>query len=240
MERFWEVDFFRGIAILLMIVSNYAFALRYLDIYSFDGGFLFWFLFPRIIAGTFIFIAGLSAAVSYSRLKNKQKSYSKYMLRGLKIFSLGMLITVTTYSLVPSAFVIFGILHLIGTAIILSPFFIKLRRTYLLSLVFAALIFGVYLQSLSVNFSWLLWLGFVPGNFTTLDYFPLLPWFGVFLLGIYFSGILYKNGRRMFRIPRQPAGSKLVCLLGRNSLLIYMLHIPLLITALLLLGFNLF
>ena len=77
MERFWEIDFFRGSAVILMIIFNYAFALRYFGIYDVDLGFLFWWLFPRLIAGAFIFIAGLSLAVSYSRLKGKRIIYRK-------------------------------------------------------------------------------------------------------------------------------------------------------------------
>jgi len=240
MERFWEIDFFRGSAVILMIIFNYAFALRYFGIYDVGLGFLFWWLFPRLIAGAFIFIAGLSLAVSYSRLKGKRIIYRKFISRGLKIFSLGLLITLVTFFLVPSVFVMFGILHFIGAAVMLSPIFLKLDRKYILIAALSSLVAGIYLQGFSVSFPWLLWLGFIPENLITLDYFPLLPWLGIFLLGIYSSGILYKNGRRIFRISKQPAGSRLVCLLGRNSLLIYMLHQPLLTTVLLLLNYRIF
>ncbi|MBI2232606.1 MAG: DUF1624 domain-containing protein [Candidatus Aenigmarchaeota archaeon] len=240
MERFWEIDFFRGSAVILMIIFNYAFALRYFGIYDLDLGFLFWWLFPRLIAGAFIFIAGLSLAVSYSRLKDRKTSYRKYVSRGLVVFSLGLLITLVTFFLVPSVFVMFGILHFIGAAVMLSPLFLKLGRKYILVAALSSLAAGIYLQGFSVSFPWLLWLGFIPENFITLDYFPLLPWLGVFLLGIYFSGVLYKNGRRSFKISEQPAVSRLVCLLGRNSLMIYMLHQPLLAIALLLLNYRIF
>lgn len=239
MERFWEIDFFRGVAVILMIIFNYAFALHYFGIYDFDLGFLFWWLFPRLIAGAFIFIAGLSIWLSYSRLKDKKTAYKKYISRGLKIFSLGILITLITFSFIPSSFVVFGILHFVGLAIIISPFFLKLSRKYLLIAAFTSLIVGIYLQNFSVSFPWLLWLGFVPENFSSIDYFPFFPWFGIFLLGLYSSSFLY-NRRRLFKAPKEPASSKFFSLLGRNSLIIYMLHQPVLAIVLLLLGFNLF
>ncbi len=238
MERFWEIDVFRGIAVILMVIFNYIFALRYLNIYSFDGGFLFWWLFPRLIAGTFIFIAGMSVWISYSALKDKKPAYKRYISRGLKIFSLGILITAITFSFIPSSFVAFGILHFIGLAVIISPLFLRPSRKYLLIAAFASLAIGIYLQNFPVSFPWLLWLGFVPENFSSIDYFPFFPWFGIFLLGLYSSGFLYNKSRRLFKAPKEPASSKFVSLLGRNSLTIYMLHQPLLIIILMLLNYR--
>lgn len=237
MTRFWEIDFARGVAVILMVIFNYAFVLRYFGIYIFDG-FLFWWLFPRAIGAVFIFIAGLSLSISYSRLKNKGKAYRKYILRGAKIFSLGLLITLATLLVVPSAFIVFGILHFLGAAITLSPLFLRMRNSYLLIAAAVTIATGFYLQTLTFEFPWLLWLGFVPENFFTLDYFPLFPWIGIMLAGTYAGNVLYKNARRK-KLP-QMKGSKLFCLLGRKSLLIYMLHQPLLIVILFLLGYTIF
>ena len=65
--RFWEIDAVRGIAVILMVLFNYAFALDYLRIYTLTEGWGFWWLFPRIVAGTFIFLAGISLTISCSR-----------------------------------------------------------------------------------------------------------------------------------------------------------------------------
>ena len=240
-ERLWEIDFLRGIAIILMIIFNYSFALSYLKIYNLNVGFLYWYVFPRFIGGMFIFLAGLSLTLMYNKIKNKKDTQKKFFFRGLKIFSYGLLITIITFLTFPEAFIIFGILHFIGISIILGSFFLKFRKLNLL-LGLAIIILGFYLQNFVFDFPWLLWLGLIPQNFYTFDYWPILPWFGVTLLGIFFGNLLYKNGKRSFKIKdfSNTLITRFLDFLGRNSLVIYLLHQPLLILLLLALGFRIF
>jgi uncharacterized membrane protein len=104
------------------------------------------------------------------------------------------------------------------------------------------IITGLCLQSFSFDFNWLLWLGFIPKNFFTFDYFPVLPWFGVSLVGIYLGSRLYKKGKRNFRISdfSRNIAVRVVSFLGRNSLTIYLLHQIVLVAALLALGYKVF
>jgi len=238
-ERFWEIDVLRGIAIINMIIFNYSFALAYLRIYNLDLEFTY----AVSIASTFIFLSGLSLTISYSRIKNKKPKeiYKKYFSRGLKIFGYGILITIITFLVFPEAFVIFGILHFIGISIILGQFFLKFKKLNLF-LAFLIITLGICLQSFRFDFSWLLWLGFTPEYFYTFDYFPILPWFGITLMGIYFGNLYYKNGRRRFKIKDLSNLSivKFLAFLGRKSLIIYLLHQPLLILFLLIFGFRIF
>jgi uncharacterized membrane protein len=86
---------------------------------------------------------------------------------------------------------------------------------------------GVVLRiTVMVDFPWLLWFGFVPTQFYTLDYFPLLPWFGVVLIGIFLGNNLYQNNTRSFRLKdhSQLIINRVLCFLGRHSLIIYLLH----------------
>ena len=85
---------------------------------------------------------------------------------------------------------------------------------------------GFYIKNFIVSYPWLMWLGLKFNNFNTLDYFPLLPWFGVILLGIYFGKLLYPKGKRRFNINLE---NKYLSFLGRHSLIIYLLHQPILI-----------
>jgi uncharacterized membrane protein len=238
-ERFWEIDALRGLAITKMVIFNYSFALFYLGIYTFKEGMSF----PGWAAAVFIFLVGLSLTISYNRIKKKPKKeiYKKFFLRGLKIFGFGILITIITFITFPEAFIIFGILHFIGVSIIIGQFFLRFKKlNFFLGLLIIAL--GFYLQNFRFDFSWLLWLGFAPNNFYTFDYFPILPWFGITLLGIFFGNWLYKNGKRQFKIKDLSNFSivKLLTFLGRKSLIIYLVHQPLLISVLLILGFKVF
>ncbi len=230
MKRFWEIDFLRGAAVMLMVISNFVTDMDFFGLYSSAG--LFWWAFARITASLFIFLAGVSLAVSCSRAIKKMsgnKLAKKCLLRGAKIFSFGMAITAVTWLFIPSAYVRFGVLHLIGLSIMLAYPFLKFRKFNLL-LGIAAVISGLSLSRLTFDFPWLLWLGFIPGGFYSVDYFPLLPWFGVMLIGLFFGNMLYPKGKRRIRLPEiksAPAG--FIGFLGRNSLLIYMVHQPVLI-----------
>jgi uncharacterized membrane protein len=236
-QRFWEIDILRGFAIINMIIFNYSFALSYLKIYNLNLGLTY----AVLIASTFIFLSGLSLTISYNRVKSKKPKeiYKKFFSRGLKIVGYGILITVITFLAFPEAFVIFGILHFIGISIILGQFFLKFKKLNLF-LGLLIIFLGFYLQSFRFDFSWLLWL--VPTYFYTFDYFPILPWFGVTLLGIFFGNWLYRNGKRRFKIKDFSKLSivKFLVFLGRKSLIIYLLHQPLLILILLILGFEIF
>jgi len=238
--RFWEIDFARGIAIILMIIFNWSYTLRYFNILQIDAGWLYWGLFPRFIGSMFIFVAGISLVLSYKHLKNKKTVYHHNMKRGVWIFSLGMLITLITWLFSPEIFVRFGILHLIGLSIIIATPFLKFDK---INLILGSLIilFGSMLQIFAFDFQWLLWLGFVPKNFITFDYFPIFPWFGFILLGIYFGNRFY-NKKRKFSIPNfsNKFIIKITNFLGRNSLTIYLLHQPLLLFILFIFGFPLF
>ncbi len=238
--RFWEVDLLRGLAVVMMIVFHLFYDLNYFGIYRVDISSGFWFYFPRITAGLFILLVGVSLALSYSRTEmqgRKDRIFIKLLKRGLWIFSLGMVVTVVTYLFVEERFIVFGILHFIGVSIILSYPFLRLKALNL-GLGAAAIGLGLYLQGLSFPYPWLLWLGLAPDGFYTLDYIPLFPWFGVVLLGIFLGSSLYGGYQRKF-ILSDLSGLALpgaLCLLGRNSLLIYLIHQPLIIAALVLLG----
>ncbi|MGB6371423.1 MAG: heparan-alpha-glucosaminide N-acetyltransferase [Atribacterota bacterium] len=240
-QRFWEIDFLRGIAIIMMVLYHLLYNLHYFAHYNINVYSGFWMYFARTTATTFIFLVGVSLSVSFSRTKkihkDRNKLFMKYLRRGLKVFSWGLTITLVTRIFLGKAFVIFGILHLIGISIILAYPFLKLRYWNLL-IGFLCIFLGAYLKGFSFDFYWLSWLGFRPAQFYSVDYFPLLPWFGVVLMGIFFGNLLYSDYSRRFQLVDLSffSGIKVFCFLGEHSLLIYLLHHPLIIAVLYLLG----
>ncbi|KAF5066475.1 hypothetical protein DSECCO2_263150 [anaerobic digester metagenome] len=242
-QRFWEVDSVRGIAIVMMITYHFLFDLTYFNVIDLNvsSGFLWYF--ARITAAVFIFLVGVSLKLSHSRAEklnlysSDRDFFMKYLKRGLKIFAWGIGITIMTWIFIRPDFIIFGVLHFIGVAIILSYPFLKRKYTNLVfGLSFLAV--GIYLQTLYFNFTGLMWLGFVPSTIHTVDYFPLLPWFGVVLLGTFAGEVLYRDYRRNFHLPdlSRTCPVRVTGLLGRHSLLIYLAHQPVLILVLYLLG----
>ena len=158
------------------------------------------------------------------------------MLRGLKILGFGMLLT-AIFLVFGMGIVAFGILHLIGVSVILAYPFLKLRWTNLVLgiVVFAA---GLYLRAQDPSGgAWLLPLGVVPEGIAMPDYRPLLPWFGIVLVGLFFGSLVYGGGKHPRGIPRvAPTAARPLLPLGRHSLAIYLVHQPVLIVLLAALG----
>jgi len=221
-QRFWEIDFLRGIAIILMIIFHIAFDLEFFDIVNLNIDSLPWTIFRISIFSLFFLLVGISLNIG----KSRGKHFKSYLTRGLKVFFWGLIITLVTYIFMKEGFVRFGVLHFIGLSIILSYPFLKLKYLNLLIAVPIAAV-GLYLYSISFNFSWLLWMGLKPMGFYTVDYFPLLPYFGIILVGIFLGGILYPNGVRVFKLKESPV--KFIDYLGKKSLIIYLIHQPVII-----------
>ncbi len=234
-KRFWELDFFRGIAVVMMIIFHFLWDLNFFGIIQQPLYIGFWGIFQKITAVSFLLLVGICLTISYNNAVAEKINYkTKFLRRGLWIFGLGLLITLMTFVFVPQGMIIFGVLHLIGISIILSILFVKLKyANALLGIAFIAI--GAYLQTLVFSFPWLVWLGFLFEGFYTFDYYPLLPWLGVILIGIFLGNMLYKNAKRAISvgIKTKPSFANKFEWLGRHSLVIYFIHQPVLIAVLL-------
>ena len=231
--RFWEVDFLRGMAIVLMVLFHLVFDLNYFSVQQIEVASGFWFYLARFTASLFLLLVGVSLTLSHSRarlLGQEDRFRYRLMKRSLWIFSLAIGVTLVTYLFIGKGFIVFGVLHLIGISLLLAHPFLRLHgANFILGLLFISV--GLFLQSLSVDFPWLLWLGLAPMDFRSVDYFPLLPWFGVILIGVAFGDLFYRGYSRRIPVP-DLAGSfpvRWLAFLGRNSLAIYLAHQPVLI-----------
>ena len=154
-ERFWEIDFVRGLALIAMAAYHFAFDLSYFttvqtDIHSFPWFQLGWF--ARL---SFVFLAGMSISISFGRAKKTSGGkgiQKKFFLRGAKIFLLGMLITAFTFIFFRSETIWFGVLHLIGVSIILSVPFLGKKTAGLFSGI-AIIAAGNFFIGLFIRFS---------------------------------------------------------------------------------------
>ncbi|HET9493673.1 MAG TPA: heparan-alpha-glucosaminide N-acetyltransferase [Chloroflexia bacterium] len=240
--RYWEVDAARGVAIILMVIYHLVYDLDFFGGYPIESVSGFWFYFADTVATMFVFLAGLAVTLSYSRARAasgaEARLFPRFLRRGLIIFAWGMLITLVTYFLFSGQAIYFGILHLIGLAIPLAYPFLRFR---LLNLALGAVlvVVGYYLvYNVRVDVPWFYWLGLQPYGFYSSDYRPLLPWFGVMLLGVFAGNTLYTRGVRRFGIPDLSHLSpvKALSFMGRHSLLIYFVHQPVIIGVLSALG----
>ena len=181
------MDALRGLAVCLMVLHHFLY-----DLCAFLGA--PWWLFTNPVfdvlhyffAGLFIFLSGISSDFSRSNLK-----------RGAKAMAIALGITLVTYFM--NMTIVFGVLHLLASCMLLFGLTRKLWEAlpaWVLPVLCLALIFltapcadGVTTQTPH------LWLfGFTTPDFASADYFPLLPWFFVFLLGTW-AGRYVKAGR---------------------------------------------
>lgn len=224
-KRIWELDALRGVLILLMIVIHLVY----------DGVVLFgvWelkhpalFAFSQAWGGVpFVILAGICATLGSHPVK-----------RGLLVFAGGMLCTVATYFVCrwgiagKSILIYFGVLHCLGCCMLLWPVFRKLPPWALFLMGAVMIVLGRFLvRNVSAPFPWLIPLGIPSYNFSSSDYFPLLPYLGYFLVGGGLGYALYRNKHSLLPgVSEKNVLRRLLSFLGRHSLLIYLLHQPVL------------
>jgi len=229
-ERFPEIDVARGIAVVMMVVFHIAFDLYFLAILPIPADSLPWRVFAMATAGLFLALVGISLSISAYHARNRLSRndfIKKYLARGAGIFAIGMAITLVTWLILPGYFILFGILHLIGLAIALSPLYTGYSWQNLVAGSILILL-GPVVAAIRGN-GWLLWLGIHPSAFYSIDYTPVVPWLGVVLLGVSFGTLAYPGGIRKWNIAIPEIPGKVLGLLGRHSLAIYLIHQPIIL-----------
>ncbi len=224
--RHLELDLLRTLAIILMVIFHLAFDLK--EFYGwtmnlYGGG---WWWVQRIAAHLFLGLVGASFAVSWDRAQRKNQKwlqiYKKNLLRGAGLIGWGLVISLATYAIDPHTFIRFGVLHLIGISVMLLPLFAQLGGWNLI----ISFLFLTGWLSHDWGFS-RLFLPVFPTAFDSLDYFPLFPWFGTVLIGYALGCIVYVRWQWQWQIKQQTVEQ--LSWPGRHSLMIYLLHQPVLI-----------
>lgn len=223
-NRIWELDAFRGLCILGMVLVHFIYDLTELyGILRWDAPALFFFV-QNWGGVLFLLLSGICATLG-----------SRSIRRGAIVFACGMVCTAVTAGMYlldfAESFIIirFGVLHCLGLCMILWAAFKKLPAWSLGILGAALIVLGFRFQGIRVEAEWMFPLGLVHPGFSSSDYFPLFPNLGYFLLGSVLGRVLYR--RRQTLLPKvnpQAPVLRFLCFCGRQSLLIYLLHQPVL------------
>jgi len=234
-RRFLELDACRGIAIIMMVLFHLVFDLSFFSLFPVDVQHGFWRYFGYATAIFFVSIAGVAVMIRGSRVSSESSGIALFLLffkRGFFLIGIGIGITLATYVFLQGqGYVVFGILHLIGVSTILAPFFFRFRQWVVVP--GSLLILLEWLIPLPNGPFWLIWIGVTPPGFYSVDYTPLIPWFGIFLIGMGIGSWVYPEGKRLFQVSdRVLSLLKYPALLGRHSLLIYLVHQPIIIAIL--------
>jgi len=226
-SRFDALDALRGAAILAMVVYHLSWDLSWFGLVGWPvatgAG---WRAFAGGIAASFLFLSGVTLVLAHGR-KIRWKALARTKLI---LLAAATGVSLGTYFVFGDSFVRFGILHAIFLSGLLAlPL---LQTSWLISLAASVFVLTLPLWASSYVFNgqtWL-WTGLGTPDFGSVDYVPVAPWTGVLFLGIAFaqSPLWTSLSTRLaaWRLNHRPG--RLLKLLGRRSLLIYLVHQPIL------------
>ena len=217
--RIDELDSLRATALVMMLVLNFVTDLNHFGIMNTETGDQWWWM-ARIAASLFVGISG----VSYFLAHRLEYDFTKTSGRTKRLIFWAFVITIITYIFEPSAYVRFGVLHLLALASIVA-FPVARKPEFALGIGLILLIIP-----LSSN-SNLVWLG-LSETVIAVDYFPLNPWLGIFFIGLALASRIYPEGKPLTEIQWPEKW----LWFGRNTLTIYVIHQPILIGLLILTG----
>ena len=236
-SRYALLDEVRGLALVSMMIYHAVWDLVYIF-----GVWAPWFFgvgadaWQQITCCVFILLSGFCLPLG-----------SRPVRRGLVVFGAGALVTAVTALLMPEDLVLFGVLTFLGAAMILTgllrPVLDRLSAWagFALGAALFALTYHINSGFLGIERLWTLplpgalyqgwlmtFLGFPGAGFYSTDYFSLIPWLFLYWAGYYLHRLV---GRARMEPLRRSVCPPLGWM-GRRSLLLYLLHQPVIYGAL--------
>ncbi|WP_368669775.1 DUF1624 domain-containing protein [Agrobacterium sp. a22-2] len=224
--RIGLLDAARGAALIAMASYHFTWDLEffgYIEPGTATHG--WWKLYARLIAGTFLFLAGASLALAHEPAIRWRPFAKRFAI----VAGAAAAITVATAIAMPQGMIFFGILHCIALTSLLALPFLRLPIVFALLAAGVSIALPIYLRSPVFDAPWFWWLGLSESLPRSNDYVPLLPWFAPVLLGLAAMRCARRFGW-LEALAALPKGPGLLRLAGRHSLLVYLLHQPVLIT----------
>lgn len=248
-QRWSLLDQVRGLAVLWMTAYHLAFDLNHFGWIRQD--FLVdpvWTVQRTLIVSLFLGCAGFAQALALQQ----GLGWTRFWRRWAQVAGCALLVTAGSWWMFPRSFIYFGVLHAVAVMLPLmrlvgagSP---SPGRLWALALLGALAVAAPWLAAWthaqlpslaflnSPAWNWIGWIGRKP---ITEDYLPLLPWIGVMLWGLALGHAWTRrtsNAKALSQPSNASRPSSALGWIGRHSLSWYILHQPVLIGLLMLLG----
>jgi uncharacterized membrane protein len=225
--RILAVDLARSLALLGMVIFHFV---RNLEMFghipvgtTLGGG---WPGFARLVAGSFVFLAGVSLVLAHGQ----GIRWNAFLRRLSQIAAAAALVTLATWIAMPDAFIFYGILHSITVSSVIGLAFLRPHPAVTLAAAAAVFVLPQVFRSSLFDPPWLIWVGLAERTPRTLDFEPLFPWLAPFLLGVALARIAESAG--LWDRLRGPPPGRLAHWAGwpgRHSLAVYLAHQPILL-----------
>ncbi len=245
-QRFDAVDALRGFAMVWMTAFHFCFDLNHFGYWR--QNFLvdpFWTWQRTFILSLFLFTAGVGQAIAV----HQGQSWQRFWRRWAQVAVCALLVSAGSYLMYPRTFIYFGVLH--GMAVMLVVVRLSAGWGRWLWWLGLAAIAASYTTIIIANYSILTWenieflnlkavnwLGLVTRKPATEDFVPLLPWLGVMWWGMAAGQWVLRHRADWLSMQGLMGNPMLrgLSALGRWSLSYYMLHQPVMIGALMAVG----
>ncbi|HET9046495.1 MAG TPA: heparan-alpha-glucosaminide N-acetyltransferase [Casimicrobiaceae bacterium] len=221
--RIAAIDALRAVAVYAMIGYHFAFDLRYFGViradFEHDPVCL---VIRGAILASFLLLAGVSLVLA----DRAGVSARRFWRHVGEIAACALLVSTGSYLMFPKSYIWFGVLHAIALTLIIARPFAR-KPVAAAAIGFVVIAAGLLITSRAFDSRALGWIGFMTVKPYTEDYVPLFPWAGGVFLGIALGDFLARhNFAPIAALDRMP---RWFTLLGRHTLLVYMVHQPILL-----------
>lgn len=189
-------------------------------------------IYARSIASSFLFLAGVSLVLAHFPAIRWQSFWKRFAM----VAGAAVAISIATFIAFPGEWIYFGILHNIALSSLVGLAFLRLpplATGLVVLLVIAAMVVDYSLVPGMLDLAvfdtrWLSWLGFAEIPPRSNDYVPLFPWIAALLAGVTIARIAVSRNW-LARLAAVQTNQTLLSRAGRHSLIVYLVHQPVLI-----------
>lgn len=227
-RRIELLDILRGVALLAMALYHFTWNLEFFGHLApgtaTEGG---WRLFARSIASSFLVLVGIGLVLAHGR----GVRWRPFWRRLAQVSAAAAAISLATWYAMPQGFIFFGILHQIAVASLIGLLVLRIPFPVTLLLGVSAIALPHVVSVAAFDTRWLAWIGLAERPPLSNDFVPVFPWTGAVLIGMGLAQFAVRIG-----LPARLSGwndslrpLRWLGVIGRHSLLFYLLHQPVLI-----------